>query len=197
MVNLIGLSSFSISEAYVILKPLILFVIGMVVYSIFIFKFYRFIARKEIFKLNLQKYSIESFAWLKKFLSAVFYLIEYVLLFPVFAFFWFIVFSALLSFLIRGQTVQSILLVSIALVSAIRVSAYYNEDLSKDLAKMLPFALLGIFLIDISYFSFSASLDVIKQIPLMWKTMFYYLIFAIVLEFVLRVGYSIVRPKEK
>ncbi len=150
MVDLTVLTNFSISEAYTILKPLILFIIGMVIYSIFVFKFYRFIARKEIFKLNLQQYNIESFAWLKKFLNVILYVVEYILLFPFITFFWFIVFSVLLSFLTREQTVQNILLVSITLVSSIRVSAYYNEDLSKDLAKMLPFALLGIFLIDIS-----------------------------------------------
>ena len=197
LVDLTALTNFSISEAYAILKPLILFIIGMVIYSIFIFKLYRFVARRNIFKLDLHKYNKAKHPLLKKIAGYILYLIEYVFLFPVFTFFWFIVFSILLSFLTREQTVQNILLVSIALVSSIRVSAYYNEDLSKDLAKMLPFALLGIFLIDISYFSFSASLGVIKQIPLMWKTMFYYLIFAIVLEFVLRIGYGIIGSKEK
>ena len=91
---------------------------------------------------------------------------------------------------------NNILLVSIALVSTVRIAAYYNEDLSKDLAKMQPFALLGIFLIDISYFSFSASLEVIKQIPSFWKIMIYYLIFAIVLEFILRIGSGIIRRDE-
>jgi len=191
LIDLNLLSSFNIKEAYNILKPLILFIIGMVVYSVFIFKFYRFIARKEIFKLNLQKYSEKGFGWFKKVLRIIFYIIEYILLFPVFTFFWFIIFSILLSFLTREQTMQNILLVSIALISTIRIAAYYNEELSKDLAKMLPFALLGILLVDISYFSFSTSLAVIKQITSFWSIMSYYLIFAIILEFVLRISYGI------
>jgi len=200
LIDLTALSGFSISEAYLVLKPLVLFVAGMVIYSIFIFKLYRFVARREIFKLNLQKYSESGLGWLKKLLSAVFYVIEYILLFPVFTFFWFIIFSVLLSFLAREQIVQNVLLVSIALVSSIRVAAYYNEDLSKDLAKMLPFALLGIFLVDISYFSFGNSLEIIKQIPSFWKIMVYYLIFAIILEFILRMSHGIFRftePEEK
>jgi len=200
LIDLTALSGFSISEAYSVLKPLVLFVAGMVIYSIFIFKLYRFVARREIFKLNLQKYSESGLGWLKKLLSAVFYVIEYILLFPVFTFFWFIIFSVLLSFLAREQIVQNVLLVSIALVSSIRVAAYYNEDLSKDLAKMLPFALLGIFLVDISYFSFGNSLEIIKQIPSFWKIMVYYLIFAIILEFILRMSHGIFRftePEEK
>jgi len=42
------------TQAYLILKPLVIFVLGMVVYSIFIFKFYRFIAKKDVFELNLK-----------------------------------------------------------------------------------------------------------------------------------------------
>ena len=191
MISLIGLPiNLSVSEALTVLKPLLLFVIGMVVYSIFVFKFYRLIARKDIFELNLKQYNIETFAWLKKISGVILYTIEYVLLFPVFTFFWFITLSILLSFMAKEQTVNSILLISIALVSAVRITAYYHEDLSKDLAKMLPFALLGIFLVDISYFSASSSLDIITQIPSMWEIMFYYLVFAIALEFLLRISHS-------
>ncbi|MCK5177030.1 MAG: hypothetical protein KAQ92_04855, partial [Candidatus Aenigmarchaeota archaeon] len=113
---------------------------------------------------------------------------EYIILFPIFTFFWFAVFVVLLSFMAKGQPLESILLVSIAVVGVIRVTAYYNEDLSKDLAKMLPFALLGIFLVDISYFLFGESFDTIKQIPEMQGILIYYLVFVVALEFVLRVS---------
>ena len=74
-----------------------------------------------------------------------------------------------------------------ALVASIRVTAYYNEALSTDLAKMFPFALLAIFLVDMSFFSYQGSLTTIKQFPLMWKQLIYYLGFTIVLEFLLRI----------
>lgn len=182
------------SEAYVVLKPLTFFLVGVVVYSMFIFKFYRFLARKDVFKLDLKRYNKTSFAFLKKIISVIFYLIEYILLFPIFVFFWFTIMVVLFSFLAKNQPVNNILLVSIAVVGAVRITAYYHEDLSKDLAKMLPFALLGIFLIDISYFKFSESLTVIQQIPSHWHTMLYYLLFIILLEFVLRISYTVVSP---
>jgi hypothetical protein len=195
LVDLTGLlTNFSFTEAYDVLLPLVLFIFGMIVYSIFIFRFYKFIARKNIFEIDFSKYNTATHPLLKKLVRYIFYVVEYVLLFPVFTFFWFIVFSVLLSFMAKSQVVGNVLLVSIALVSAVRVATYYDEDLSKDLAKMLPFALLGIFLIDITYFSFSESLKVIKQIPSMWKIMVYYLIFAICLEFVLRVAHGILKP---
>ncbi len=182
------------SEAYVVLKPLTFFLVGVVVYSMFIFKFYRFLARKDVFKLDLKRYNKTSFAFLKKIISVIFYLIEYILLFPIFVFFWFTIMVVLFSFLAKNQPVNNILLVSIAVVGAVRITAYYHEDLSKDLAKMLPFALLGVFLIDISYFKFSESLTVIQQIPSQWHTMLYYLLFIILLEFVLRISYAVVSP---
>ncbi len=190
-----GLTTLGPSEAWTFLKPLLLFVIGMAVYAIFIFKLYRFVARRDIFKLNLRQYSKSKYPAFQKFLAGIFYAVEYILLFPLFSFFWFAVFTVLLTFLAREQTIQNILLVSIAIVSAIRVTAYYNEDLSKDLAKMLPFALLGIFLVDISFFSLAQSWGVIQQIPSLWKALLYYLVFVIILEFILRIGYSLFRKK--
>ena len=72
-----------------------------------------------------------------------------------------------------------------------------HEDLSKDLAKMLPFALLGIFLIDIGFFSWSASWELIREIPGLWKTMVYYLGFIIALELLLRMLSFLVPKKEE
>ncbi|MBW2963526.1 hypothetical protein KY306_02000 [Candidatus Woesearchaeota archaeon] len=179
------------NEIYGVLKPLILFVIGMVLYAVFIFKFYRFLGRKDIFKLNLkEKYGVQ------KFFGGIWYVIEHLLLFPIAVFLWFAIVSVLLMILAKNQTTSGILLISMALVATIRITAYYHEDLSKDLAKMLPFALLGVFLIDISFFSWSASWELVKGIPGMWMTVIYYLLFIIALELVLRVV-SFFIPKRK
>jgi len=179
------------NEVYGVLKPLVLFVIGMVLYGVFIFKFYRFLGRKDIFKLNLrEKYGVQ------KFFGGIWYAIEHLLLFPVAVFLWFAVVSVLLMILAKNQTTSGILLISMALVATIRITAYYHEDLSKDLAKMLPFALLGVFLIDISFFSWSTSWELVKGIPGQWMTIMYYLVFIIALELVLRIV-SFFIPKRK
>lgn len=174
-------------EAFTILKPVALFVTGMMIYAIFVFRFYRFLATKDIIELDLSKYNTASHPILKKIFAVVYYAIQYVVLIPLFVFFWFIVLTVLLAFLAKNPVPEEILLVSIAVVAAVRVSAYYNEQLAVDLAKMLPFALLGIFLIDISYFNFWSSVDVLGEIPKLWNILMYYLIFVIALEFVLRI----------
>ena len=67
--------------------------------------------------------------------------------------------TVLLATMTRGQGLDGILLVSMAVVGSIRVASYYNEALSTDLAKILPFALLGILLIDSSIVSLSGALE--------------------------------------
>jgi len=186
-------SNFTVAEAVSLIKPLLLFIIGVSIYSIFIFKFYRFVAKREIFKFNLKKYNHSDFRKIKKFSHLLLYILKYLIIFPILTFFWFIVLSIILAFLSRNNTMQTVLLISFSLVAVIRIMAYYNEDLSKDLAKMLPFALLGVFLVDISYFSAGASLDSIKQLPDLWKIAVYYLIFIIILELSLRILFGIFR----
>ncbi len=85
----------------------------------------------------------------------------------------------------------TIFFISMALISAIRISSYYKESLSKDIAKLLPFTLLGIFLIDTTSFSWNQSLNLIKQMPQLITPILYYLIFSAGLEFMLRVGYTL------
>ncbi len=181
-----------IAQAFTVLWPLLLFIAGMVIYSIFIFNFYRFVAEKDIFELDLEQFNKVKHAGLKKFFSVIAYLFHYVFLFPLFIFFWFAIMTLLLAFLARGHTVEQVALISIAVVCAIRFTAYYTEDLSKDLAKMLPFALLGVFLVDFHSFSLSQSFEIIKQLPSMFITLSYYFLFVIILEFILRISDVIV-----
>ena len=117
----------------------------------------------------------------------VLYAGKYLVIFPVVAFFWFAVFTVLLSFLAPNRDFSDILLVAMAVVGTIRVSAYVTEDLSRDLAKILPFAVLGIFIINVAFFKTSESFDVLRQADDNREAILYYLGFTIVLEFALRI----------
>lgn len=176
--------NFTISEGINLAKPLGLFIIGLAIYSWFIFKFYRFLARREIFKLDIDKK--KHYGKFKLFLIEFIYLIKYIIIFPVFLLFWVLILSVILAFLSRNTSMENILLISVALVGTIRAMAYYDEELSRDLAKMMPFALLGVFLVDISYFVTANTLEKIGQLFGLWKLVVYYLIVIILIEFVLR-----------
>ena len=180
--------TFSAKEAVQAAKPLVVFVIGMVVYAVFIFKFYRFIATRDIFKLNLAEYSRSRWEGVKEVIVFLFYVLEHIIIFPLLTFIWFVFFSGLLIFLSEEQSASTVFLFSMAIVATTRITSYYNEELARDIAKTLPLTLIGIFLVTgLSYFSPESALSAIKSIPLMWKTIVYYLFFIVSLEIVLRI----------
>ena len=188
------LGELSLAEALIVLKPLTFFVLGMAVYAIFIFNFYRLLGSKDLFELNLERYEQSRMRGLRVVLHFVFYVVKYLVLFPIVAFVWFLVLTTLLAFLAKQQTIESILLFAMTVLCSIRITSYYNEDLSRDLSKILPFALLAVFLIDMSYFSFSASLEALQQTVQQWEIIVYYLGFVIAVEFVMRVITPLFKP---
>ena len=181
-----------LEDAFQLLGPVAVYVGGMAFYAIFVFKFYRFVATRDMFQLDLSQTQESGHRRLRSFLHFSLYGAKYLLLFPAFAFFWFAVLTLILAFLSKGRPLSDILLIALATVSAIRVAAYYNEELSRDLAKILPFAVLGIFLVDASFFEVSGSLDVLRETDSHRETIFYYLLLLIGLELVLRLALGVV-----
>ena len=183
-----------INDALDLLGPVATYVLGMSIFAIFVFKFYRFVAARDVFALDLAKYEGLSFRWGRALFHFIVYVVKYLLLFPVFAFFWFAILTVILAFLSKEQTFSETLLIALVTVSAIRVTAYYKEDLARDLAKILPFAVLSALIINASFSSVSDSLDRLRMAGDHSETIFYYLVFLIALEFVLRLIVSVVRP---
>ncbi|MBN2454775.1 hypothetical protein JXB11_04480 [Candidatus Woesearchaeota archaeon] len=186
----------SFAEAQSFTYPLILLTIGIVVYSVFIFKFYRFLAKKNVFQLRLQQYK-KRFAAIENFFSFILYIIEYIIIMPLFVFFWFLVIAVILSAIAKDQTPYTILFIAMGIIAATRATAYYNEELSRDLAKMLPFVLLGIFVVDATYFSYENFISTVSQFPALWETILYYLGFTMLLETVLRILSALASPFRK
>ena len=185
-------SGLSVDRAFDLLSPVAIYILGMAVYAIFVFKYYRFVAARDMFAVDLSKYAASRFRWMRIFLHIVMYVAKYLVLFPFFAFFWFAVLTLILTFLSKDRSFPDVLLMALVTISSIRVTAYYNEDLSRDLAKILPFAVLAIFLIDTSFFAISKSLDMLKGTPDYTENILYYLLFLIAMEFVLRLAKAIV-----
>ena len=150
------------------------------------FNFYRFLARKDIVTLNLQKHNQAKHPALRKTVTSIFYIFKCLILYPVSVFFWFCVMAGFLFLLGRNQSTESIMLVAMGVVGAIRVSSYYNEALATDIAKILPFALLGIMIIDNSLLRIVNSTEGVRAAALLWETLVYYLVAVVVIEFILR-----------
>ncbi|MFC1697739.1 hypothetical protein ACFL1H_05375 [Nanoarchaeota archaeon] len=166
--------------------PLLLYTAAMVIYAIVIFHFYKFLSKRDLFdydKEDLQKGKFNFYAT---------FTFRYIFLFPLFVFFWFGILSIFLFFLSKNIPVETVLLTSITIIAATRATSYYNEDLSKDLAKMLPFALLGVFIVDPTFFSVNLVFERITMIPTLLALLLQFFLFVIILEFILRLGFSII-----
>ena len=179
-----------LERAYDQLEPVVIFIIGMTVFALFVFKFYRFVSSKDVFVLDISRYEQSKFKAARVFLHATLYATKYLFIFPLVAFFWFAAITLMLSFLATDQgsatSFQNILLVAMTVVGIIRVCAYIAEDLARDLAKMLPFAVLAFLILDLSSFEAADSLEVLKQADDNREIIFYYLGATIALEFALR-----------
>jgi hypothetical protein len=179
-------SQFGIEVSF---TDLIGYSIGMVIYGIFIWNFYRFLARREMIPLHLKKYQTDG----KKITSIIVYVFKYVIVFPLVVLIWFIVYSTFLFFMAPDISTEHVFLIVISLVVTVRISAYYKEDLSKDFAKLIPFALLGIFLTSNIFFTPNDILDrAYGFIPFLGKIIGF-VIYAIIVESILRVLFLVKR----
>lgn len=168
---------------------LFLLVLLIVLYSVFIWKFYRFIARKNIIGLNLNKYNTSDHPFFTKLIAGVLYLVEYIIILPFLIFFWFGIFTLFLIFLTEGLKVEALLIISAGVIGAIRMTSYipkYGADLAKDLAKLLPFTMLAIAVTKPEFFQIERIIENFSQIPIFLDKIIIYLLFIILLEIFLR-----------
>jgi hypothetical protein len=165
---------------------LFLLTILIFLYAIFIWKFYRLIATKNIFGLNLNKYNNTNNPLLTKLLAGGFYFLEYIIILPFMIFFWFAIFTFFLILLTESLEIGAILTVAAIIVAVVRLCCYYKEDLAKDLAKLLPFTLLAIALLNQSFFNFERIVSNITELPSFFNKILIYLVFIIIIEVILR-----------
>ena len=166
---------------------LFILVLLIVIYSIFIWKFYKFVSKKNILSLDLKKYSNVEHPFLAKLIVGGLYLVEYIIVAPFVIFFWFAIFTVFLIFLNESLPIGSLLIVSATIVAAIRMTSYYKEDLSSDLAKLLPFTLLATSILNPRFFDIGRIFTSLAELPGFFGEITQYLIFIIGLEMILRI----------
>jgi len=169
-----------------------LFAVSIVVYGILIYQFYRFAAKRDVFGFDIEKYKRERTSFFSALFNAVLGIFKYGVIFPFFVFIWFAGFSVLLFIMAKNiGTVSEILMISVAFVGAIRIASYYSEDLGKDMSKLIPFAMLGVALIEPNFFDLNLVQARIDTIPLFITEIATFFTFIVVLEWILRILLSI------
>ncbi|MEM4756174.1 MAG: hypothetical protein QW594_03505 [Candidatus Woesearchaeota archaeon] len=184
-------TGFSLAEFFTETQGLAWYVLGIFLYGLFVFKFYKFLARRDILTLKLQDYTKEKKGAFKRFIKICIYILENIIVIPLLVFFWFLVLALALLFLGKTHTAQSLLITAMAIVASVRIAAYYHEELALELAKLIPLGLLAVFLVDNAYFSMDHIMQTAEGIPMLWKSFLYYFLLVILLELLLRLGRSI------
>jgi len=170
-----------------VMLPLFGLVISIAIYSIFIWHFYRFIAQRDCFKISNGNH------------PRLIGFVKYFLIYPFVAFLFFTGFSMVLMFLTNDSDLGVILSTSFAVIMAIRVTAYYSKDLAKDVAKMLPFALLALVLIDPSMFVIEDMVAKVNSLPEFFTVAVQFIVFIVLAEWIMRILLAIknaVFPKQ-
>ena len=171
---------------------LFVLVLIIIVYSVFVWKLHKFIATKNIFKFDLNKYNTTEHPVLTKLIASGFYLLEYIVIIPFIIFFWFAIFTFFLILFIEDPvSIENILLISAIAIASIRMASYipgYGENLARKIAEILAFTFLAVSILDPQIFTnlIERVSQRFSEMPLFFSGAVNYLVFIIILEVALR-----------
>lgn len=180
----------------------LILVLLIVVYVVFVWNGYKYISKKDPLGLNLKQYKNYEIAILERIFTGFVFFLEYLIITPFIIFITFVFLSFFLILISSNTDTAQIILLSSIIIATIRIISYYREQLAEEIAKMLPFAILIVFisnpasLSDVSYLE--RIVNHLINIPSFFWEILNYLIFIILLESFLRFldyAYSIVNPE--
>ena len=117
-------------------------------------------------------------------------MIEYIIIIPVLIVVWYFILSLSLAVL-STEELPHIVLISGGVILAIRILAYYHNELSEDLAKLFPFISLSVILLSSKLVDFGNILNSIDVLPQLIDEIYLYCIVIFLVELVLRIFDSI------
>lgn len=158
----------------------------IVIYSLFVFYSYKLFSKKNLFEFNFKQYLNTNHPTSSSILGFLVYLIEYLIILPFFVLLWFGFYSFFLLLLAKNLEIQTILLISTALIASIRITSFVSYNLSQDLASMLPFTVLALAITGEQFFSVSFFMERFAEVPLLFSSFAVYLVFIFIIEFILR-----------
>jgi len=120
----------------------LLFVIGIAIYALFVWNFYRFISKRDVFPKVFYKLSRQESASKARLVIGA---ATYIILFPIVIFIWFIVLAFFVYLIGEDMPLAIAIFVSMSIIAVVRILSYYREDAAKEIAKMIPYAILAFF----------------------------------------------------
>ena len=155
--------------------------------------YHKQLSKRDLFETP----KIDSDSKFANFINRIIYFSKYIIIFPLYSFIWFLIFSFLLVLIAKSRPIDEIMFFGIIVVSVTRVTAYASSKLAEDMAKLLPWALIIFFLTDptsITIATIQESFNgFVQEIPKVAK----YLLFITFVEWALRIGYYILVPDQE
>ena len=131
----------------------LMFIIGIAIYSLFVWYFYRYISQRDLFpRLFSIIFQHKQDKNASKVMNVVF-AVAYAILFPLVIFVWFLVLAFFVFLIGEDMPFEMALFISLAIIGVVRILAYYREDAAKEVSKMIPYAILSFFLTSLAVFA--------------------------------------------
>ena len=171
-----------VEESY----PTLAAIVAISVYSVFVFIFYRALAKRDLIVLNLEHYSDNMSGKIKKYVRTIIFVMQYIVIVPILIAFWTLVLAIILTLLSPDADHSRNALIATSVVGAVRILSYWTEDLSRDVAKMLPFGVLGVFLVGDAQVQISEIEELLGSLEVIATSFISSLFLIAVLEGILR-----------
>lgn len=155
---------------------------GILAYAFFIYNFYHAIAKRDFVNFKGSSKS--------KFVLALLGIVKIFFILPLAVFLSFSVVSILL-LLVSDLPTREIFILSIAIISAVRIAAYYKEELATEIAKTLPIVLLATMLSKPNFLMFSNAIPKLTEAVTGIGGIFSFLAVVLLIELTLRSAYVI------
>lgn len=174
----------------------LLFIIGIAIYALFIWYFYRSISKRDMLPKIFYKLSKDDNPSIVRRVS---YVILYAVLFPIIIFVWFVVLAFFVYLIAEGMPMTIAIFVSMSVIAVVRILSYYREDAAKEVAKMIPYAILAFLLTTVAVYQ-NPNFFTEKELgstPLIFQEKLEAIVFAVVIvsifEYSFRVAFMIKR----
>lgn len=156
------------------------YAIGIALYSLAVFLTCETISRRDLVRDHAEVPAGASRK--RRFLRAT----GYLALYPLVTFGYFAFLGAALFVLAKNQTVPGLLLSTMGIVVALRLSAYLTSGIARDVAKLLPLSLLAVFVIEPGYFAWWTAWERFGEALSMWPLLLRYFLALALVEVSLR-----------
>ncbi|MEK6527772.1 MAG: hypothetical protein AABZ36_02665 [Nitrospirota bacterium] len=164
--------------------------IGILLFSYFIWKTSYFLSRREVFRQKITYTASGAPPSLNK--NRIFYVVKYILIFPIIMYGWVVVCFFFMWTLNTSLNFDILTLIMVGIISASRIAAHWNEKLAEDIMKFLPFNLLFTLLLNPNL-DFDKIVDAIHNFPPVMLELTIFIAFLGVLEAILKLIYFTVR----